>query len=215
MKSRKEGRRVLFAYNSVMIAALILAAGRSSRMGRPKPLLRQIQSGQTFVGHLIRIASAAGLSPIFVIGRPGDLELESEVARRGGAFLANAEADRGQLSSLLTGLAAAAAPDLEAVMVMPVDVPLVSTAVLRTLLEAAETRKVHIVRAAHHGIHGHPVLFKRAVFDELRAADPRVGAKAVVRADPSRMADVEVGEAGVTLDLDTPEDYLRAFGRKL
>lgn len=205
----------LIAYNSAMTAALILAAGRSSRMGRPKPLLRQIQSGHTFVGHLIRVATAAGLSPIFVIGRSGDLELASEVVRSGGAFLVNPDAERGQVSSLLTGLAAALSPELEAVMVMPVDVPLVSTAVLRTLLKAGERPDVQIVRAAHRGIHGHPVLFKRAVFDELQAADPDVGARGVVHADPSRVTDVEVGEAGVTLDLDTPADYLRAFGRRL
>jgi molybdenum cofactor cytidylyltransferase len=56
------------------------------------------------------------------------------------------------------------------------------------------------------------VLFKRAVFDELRAADPDVGARAVVRADRSRVRDVEVDDPGVALDIDTPDDYFRAFG---
>jgi molybdenum cofactor cytidylyltransferase len=71
------------------------------------------------------------------------------------------------------------------------------------------------VRASYRGVHGHPVLFKRAVFDELRAADPHVGARAVVRADPARVRDVEVNDRGVTLDIDTPEDYFRAFGQPL
>jgi CTP:molybdopterin cytidylyltransferase MocA len=184
-------------------------------MGRPKPLLRQVQSGKTFVRHLIGVASAAGLVDIFVIGRPEDLQLRQAVSETAAAFVANPEADRGQLSSLLVGLAAAQAPDLEGIMVMPVDVPLISSAVLRRLLAAAELEPSSIVRATHHGIHGHPVLFKRAVFEELRAADVDVGARAVLRADPSRVSNVEVGDAGVTLDLDTPEDYLRAFGRQL
>lgn len=184
-------------------------------MGRSKALLRQVQSGQTFVGHLIGIAAAAGLSDIFVVGRPGDVDLERAARSRGAVFVGNASPDDGQLSSLLTGLEAADSPDLDAVLVMPVDVPLVSTAVVKALLEAGRTAGVQIARATHQGRHGHPVLFTRAVFDELRAADPVEGAKAIVRADPSRVFDVETGEAGVTLDLDTPEDYLRAFGRRL
>jgi len=59
------------------------------------------------------------------------------------------------------------------------------------------------------------VLFTRVVFDELRRADSSTGARSVVRADPGRVRDVEVGEAGVTIDIDTPDDYLRAFGRRL
>ena len=216
MKSRKEGsgggRQ---AYHPVMVAALILAAGRSSRMGRSKALLRQIQSGNTFAGHLIRVSRAAGLSPVLVVGRAGDLELQAEVDRLGAVFVVNSDPDRGQLSSLLAGLAAADLPDLQAIMVMPVDVPLVSTAVLVALLSAASGSGAQIIRAAHQGRHGHPVLFKRAVFGELRAADPSLGARAVVRADPSRVKDVEVRDPGVTLDLDTATDYLRAFGRRL
>jgi molybdenum cofactor cytidylyltransferase len=184
-------------------------------MGRSKPLLRQVQSGKTFVQHLIGVASNAGLANIFVIGRPEDLELQDVVSGTAAVFVANPDADRGQLSSVLAGLAAAQAPDLEGIVVMPVDVPLISSGVLRRLLRAAEVEPSLIVRATHRGIHGHPVLFKRAVFDELRGADPGVGARAVLRADPSRVADVEVGEPGVTLDLDTPGDYLRAFGRQL
>jgi CTP:molybdopterin cytidylyltransferase MocA len=56
------------------------------------------------------------------------------------------------------------------------------------------------------------VLFKREVFDGLRTADPRLGARAVVRADPARVLDVDVGDPGVIVDIDTPEDYARLFG---
>jgi molybdenum cofactor cytidylyltransferase len=216
MKSRKEGVAGFGpAYNGRMVASLILAAGRSSRMGRSKALLRQIQSGDTFVAHLVRVSSSAGLSPVFVVGRPEDVALRSVVDEAGASFVANADADQGQLSSLLAGLAAADGLPVSAVVVLPVDVPLVSTSVISALLTAALSPDVQIVRAAHGGTHGHPVLFKRSVFDELRSADPAVGARAVVRADPSRVRDVEVGDAGVTLDIDTPDDYLRAFGRRL
>ena len=219
MKSRREpekNRTLLTAHGilSTMVAGVILAAGRSTRMGRPKALLRQIQSGHTFVSHLMRAGRAGGLAPVFVVGRPEDGELRSVVDRAGEVFVVNSQPDQGQLSSIQAGLTAAVAAGATAVMIMPVDVPLVSTAVVASLLEAAERSEALIVRASHQGVHGHPVLIKRAVFDELREADPSVGARGVVRADPSRVLDVEV-DAGVTLDIDTAEDYLRAFGRKL
>jgi molybdenum cofactor cytidylyltransferase len=206
MKSRK-------LESEVMVAGVILAGGRSARMGRPKALLRQTFSHDTFVGHLIRASRIAGLNPIFVVGRSARDDVAAEVNRHGAIPLVNGDADRGQLSSILVGLEAAEAIDASGILVMPVDVPLLSAQVLSAVLAAAETSEAQIVRATHAGRHGHPVLFKPEVFDELRAADPMIGARAVVRADPSRIRDVEVDEAGVTMDVDTPEDYRRLFGR--
>jgi molybdenum cofactor cytidylyltransferase len=67
-----------------------------------------------------------------------------------------------------------------------------------------------VIRAVHDGRHGHPVIFRRALFDRLRQADPAVGAKAVVRAVD--VEDVEVHEPGITQDVDTPADYERLRG---
>lgn len=197
-----------------VIAALILAAGRSSRMGRSKALLPHQDGDTTFVAHAIRQARAAGLDAVFVVGRESDDELGAEVAREQGRFVVNPEPERGQLSSLVAGLDAIDRPDLTALIVMPVDVPLVSAAVMRTLLERAAATDASIVRAVHGGRHGHPVLFKRDVFDEVRSADPALGAKAVVRADPRRVLDVEVDDPGVLVDVDTPEDYDRMFRQR-
>ena len=202
-------------YNFDMVAGVILSAGRSSRMGRPKALLRHVPSGYTFVGHLIRAARAAGLSPVLVVGRRGDHPLAAEVSHHGGSLVLNDDPDQGQLSSVQAGLAAAVASGASAIMVLPVDVPLVSTAVLTAVLKSAEESRAVIARASHRGRHGHPVLFTNAVFDELRAADRTLGARAIVRADPARVTDVEVDDPGVLFDVDTPEDYRRAFGREL
>ena len=198
-----------------MVAAVILAAGRSSRMGRPKARLRHVAADDTFVGHLIRTAQEARLDPILVVVADGSTALAAEVERRGAKALINEAPDRGQLSSIVVGLEAADAAGASSVMIMPVDVPLLSPAVLEAVLAAAAAEDAQIVRATYAGQHGHPVLFKRSVFDELRAADPSIGARAVVRANPARVKDVEVNEPGVTLDIDTPEDYRRAFGRDL
>lgn len=198
-----------------MIGALILAAGRSSRMGRPKAFLPHRVTGQTFVAHLIGAAQNAGISHVFVVGRPEDDDLRKETAARAAAFVPNPCPDEGQLSSLLAGLSAAEVLGAGAVVVLPVDVPGVTSAVIGAIVEASARSAASIVRASHQGRHGHPVLFKKEVFEELRAADARMGARAVVRAEPGRVLDLEVGDPRVTEDIDTPADYARVFGREL
>jgi CTP:molybdopterin cytidylyltransferase MocA len=196
-----------------MLIAIILAAGRSSRMGRPKALLPHADGVTTFVAYAIRTARAAGVSTIVVVGRPGDDSLRVEAMREAALFVVNPDPDRGPLSSLVSGLDDAEDHDATAIMVMPVDVPAVSAEALKRLIDAAAASPLPIARASTNGAHGHPVIFKRAVFNELRAADQSLGAREVVRRDPSRVLDVEVGDTGVTLDVNTPEDYRRAFGR--
>jgi CTP:molybdopterin cytidylyltransferase MocA len=128
----------------------------------------------------------------------------------------NSEPDRGQLSSLLAGLAVAEQDfAATAIMVLPVDVPLITTEGVRAVVDGARKSPMPIVRAASGDRHGHPVIFRREVFDELRAADPAIGARAVVHADPARVADVQVPDPGALADVDTPEDYRRAFGRSV
>jgi len=197
-----------------VIAAIILAAGRSSRMGRSKALLPHLDGKTTFVAHAVRELRAAGLPVILVVGRHDDDALRAAVVELQAEFVSNPDPDRGQLSSLVAGLDVADHTyRAEAVVVLPVDVPLVTAAGIRTLCSRAAGGRVFILRSASGGRHGHPVLFTREVFNELRHADPELGARSVVRADPSRVVDVEVGEPGVLVDVDTPDDYRRAFGR--
>jgi CTP:molybdopterin cytidylyltransferase MocA len=196
-----------------MTAGIILAAGRSSRMGRAKALLPSLD-GRTFVHRLARAFREGGLSDTIVIGRPEDEALRAEVATIGGAvrFVANPGADAGQLSSLLAGLREADAPGVRAVVVAPVDAPLITAGTVATLLAVFDSTRAPIVRAVHGGRHGHPVLFSRAVFDELRRADPAIGARAVLRTHERAIINVEVDDPGVVGDVDTPEDYARLFG---
>lgn len=197
-----------------MTAMIVLAAGRSSRMGRAKALLPHADGVTTFVAHAIRTARAAGLTRILVVGREDDVALRQEVASEDAAFVVNKEPERGQLSSVLAGLDAAEQDGVpQAIMVTPVDVPLLTANALRVLLAAAATTAAPIVRAASEGRHGHPVIFKREMFAELRSAPLEEGARAVIRADVARVADIEVGDPGVLLDVDTPADYARAFPR--
>jgi molybdenum cofactor cytidylyltransferase len=182
-------------------------------MGRSKALL-SASASETFVGRLLTTLREGGIPNPAVVGRTDDELLRREVERHAGAFVVNPDADAGgQLSSLLAGLAAVDRADLRGVLMIPVDAPLVTSATIATLLAVFDATLAPAVRPRYRGRHGHPVIFSRAVFDELRHADPGTGAKAVLRAHAATIVNVDVQDPGVLADLDTPEAYRAAFGR--
>jgi CTP:molybdopterin cytidylyltransferase MocA len=115
----------------------------------------------------------------------------------------------GQLSSLLAGLDAPSRMPLEAAMVTLVDVPFVAVETVQRLLRVWRETRAPIVRPARGDEHGHPVIFDRAIFDELRRADPGTGAKPVVRAHERNIVNVPVDDEGAFQDFDTPDEYAR------
>ena len=197
-----------------MIAGIVLSGGASTRMGQPKALLPTGVDGETFVGRLVRTFRAAGIDDLVVVTRPG-LDVDRALAGLDPPprVVENTRPDRGQLSSLLTGLAAVDRPGLEAVMVTIVDQPLVSASTLSALVAAYRRHRGPIVRPVRGEAHGHPVIFDRALFEELRGADPARGAKMVLRAHEREILAVEVDDAGAFIDVDSPDDYRRVFGR--
>jgi molybdenum cofactor cytidylyltransferase len=200
-----------------MVPGLILAAGRSSRMGRPKALLPCGPGGDSFLGTLVTTLANGGITDLIVVGRPRDEPLEAELARVRAAsavgirlrFVENPGAEAGQLSSVLAGLRQADRPGVRGLLWIPVDMPLIAAATVAQLLAVFDASGAPIVRPAYRGAHGHPVIVARALFDELRRANPSDGARAVVRAHAGSIADVEVDDPGVVVDVDTPEDYAR------
>jgi molybdenum cofactor cytidylyltransferase len=178
-------------------------------MGRSKALLTVPSGETTFVARLAATLLEGGAADALVVGRPDDRALLDELERMPGAvrFVPNPHADSGQLSSVLAGLNAADHPGTSAILVTPVDLPLLTAASVSTLLASFRAASFPIARATHGGRHGHPVVFGRSVFDALRRADFTTGAKSVVRSHP--VLDVEVADAGVLHDVDTPEDYER------
>jgi molybdenum cofactor cytidylyltransferase len=199
-----------------VIGAIVLAAGESTRMGRPKALLPD-GAGRLFVTRLLHTFQAAGVHRLAVVTGAVHEAIVAAVARdaparRAVSFVRNADPSRGQLSSLLAGLEVMDAPGVDAVLVTLVDVPFVAASTVRAVLDAWRRSGAPVVRPACGARHGHPVLFARAMFDDLRAADPGAGAKAVLRAHASRVLDVEIADEGALVDIDTREEYDRVTG---
>lgn len=197
-----------------MLAAIILAAGESSRMGRPKALLPD-PDGRPFVARLAATFAAAGVPHIIVVAGSQTAAISAALAAdRGAAALrimpvvvTNPNPALGQVSSLWVGLDAAERAGAEAVLVTLVDIPMVQVETIERVLAAWRERRAPIVRPAFGGRHGHPVLFDRAVFAELRSAPLDEGARAVVHAHAQEITNVDVDDEGCVMDVDTPKDY--------
>jgi len=197
-----------------MIPAIVLAAGKSSRMGRSKAALA-LSNGDTFITRIVGTFKAASVEDVVVVvGHDAkavvDAFAASDLVAR---FVENPDYEQGQLSSLLAGLRVVDRPGVVATLVTLVDVPLVSSATVRAVIDRYHTTHAPVVRPVRGAAHGHPVLIDRSLFDALRRADPAEGAKGVIRANVSAAGDVAVDDDGAFADADTPEDYERLRGR--
>ncbi len=203
------GAGVVFA----MVPAIVLAAGESSRIGWSKALLPI--GRDTFLSRILRTLAEADADDLLVVIGPDAARIEASLAGLDLAvrLIENPAWERGQLSSLQAGLLAADRPGVRGVLVTLVDLPLVSAATVRQVLEAYRRNpSAPIVRPVRDQRHGHPVVLGRALFEELRAADPAAGAKPVIQAHLHAAVDVPVTDEGAFLDIDTRDDYERLIG---
>jgi len=190
------------------IAAILLAAGESRRMGYPKPLLRI--GDESFISHTMAIVLTIASRVVIVLGAHGDSIRGAIECGPGITIVENPNYARGQLSSLKVGLAEAIGGGADAVIVHLADHPLVTPATFRALVDEYSKTRQPIVVSRYRGRRGHPVIFDRSVFAELMAASEDEGARVVVNADPRRVLYVDVEDPGVVLDLDTPADLANA-----
>jgi len=198
-----------------MMRAIVLAAGESRRMGQPKAGLLVSPGGPTFAAAAVAALHAAGFGEVTVVAGAHPEAVRAAVAGLEGTQVVVHDGwAAGQLSSLRAGLDAVDAPDVEALVVTLVDCPLVRPATVVRLVETWRATRAPIVRPAIGDRHGHPVVFGRAVFDDLRTAPLEVGAKAVIARWREALVNVPVDDPGVLADIDTPADY-DAFVRAL
>ena len=193
---------------------LILAAGGSSRLGRPKQLL--LWKGKTLVSHVATEAVAAGLSPVVVV--TGAFAGEVRAALAGGALsglpvkiVDNPRWKEGMASSITTGLTylLASQPGLTAVVIAVCDQPFVSAALFAALVERHVATGTSVVASAYAGSVGTPVLFAASQFPALLALAGDVGAKKIILQRDAALVDFPEGG----LDIDTDAAYAELLAR--
>jgi len=198
------------------VAALILAAGASRRMGSPKALLPWGKG--SLLRHVAEVALASPCRETFVVLGAEGRRVADELRGLAVHAIENESWERGMGSSLATGIRAVEAGEdpaepWRAVLILLCDQPAVTPELLGRLISVArEGARAEaprtMVACRYAGSLGPPALFARSLFGELRALDGDRGAKALLLRDPTAVASVEFAEGA--LDLDTPEDYDRA-----
>jgi molybdenum cofactor cytidylyltransferase len=194
------------------LAAIILAAGESRRMGRPKALLACPGTSTTFLGHLLRVTvqPTIGFRRV-VLGAAAD-EIQRAAALSPEIVVLNHDWQKGQLSSLQAGLRSLPEGKTDGVLVCPVDHPLVSSQLVVQLIKAFRAQGKPIVMPTWQGHRGHPVLFAASLYPELLAAPADVGARAVVWEHQSDLLEVPTQEEGVVQNLNDPAALGSAAG---
>jgi molybdenum cofactor cytidylyltransferase len=189
------------------VGAVILAAGSSSRMGRPKQVLSF--QGESLLRRAARAALGAGCRPVVVVtGAHAELsrrELKGLDVRE--AF--NSHWETGMASSIRAGVENLidADPDAAAAVLLLCDQPLVTADVISGLVEAHRATGRPVIASAYGGSFGVPALFERTLFDELTRLEGPAGAKEVIRRHASEASFLPF--QGGEVDVDTPDDLSR------
>lgn len=198
-------------HSSVAVDGIVLAAGRSRRMGTDKSLLGVEDT--TFAERTVDALREGGCRDVLVVIGADGGAAGTAASSAGARIVMNTSEDSEQIDSLRLALRSLN-PGAEAAMVLPVDHPLVETDTIRALIDAFAERRPPIARASHAGSPGHPTLFSAALFEELLSGDLPEGARSLIGSHAADVLDVPVADPGVVADIDTPDDYRRHLGRE-
>jgi molybdenum cofactor cytidylyltransferase len=198
-----------------MIVAVILSAGESSRMGRPKALLPI--DGVRFVEKIVSALKSTDVGNIIVVLGHNAEEMRQKISDLPVTILINHDYKQGQLSSLQVAIShlesSSEGSPVDGILVHLVDHPYISATLVDLMIKRFYETKKLIVVPRFQGRRGHPVIFARALFSELLAAGPDQGAKPVVHAHRDDTLEIDTKDEGVLIDIDTPEEYrLRVKG---
>ncbi|HWG20096.1 MAG TPA: nucleotidyltransferase family protein [Terracidiphilus sp.] len=187
------------------IPALILAAGASRRLGRPKQLL--MFGGETLLSRAIRLAQEAGAFPILVVLGANLDTVRDSIHGCDVVLVVNQKWDSGISGSIHAGLHALeeSAPGSAGLLILSCDQPRLTSEHLRSLLQEFQARKqLPMVASTYAGIRGIPAVFPRVVFPHLQALEGDRGARKLLMDPPLPLAEVEF--AGGEIDIDSSED---------
>jgi molybdenum cofactor cytidylyltransferase len=187
-----------------MIAAIILAAGQSSRMGQHKLLLPLL--GKPLLLHAVASAIAARCDDVLVVVGYRAEAVRQLLSGQPVRVLENPDYAQGQSTSMRAGIAALA-PQTEAALILLGDQPLVSPAILQRLMQAWRDTARPIVAPYYAGQRGNPVLFARALFPELLTVVGDQGGREVLQRHAAEIEPVPIAQAEAAQDLDTWQEY--------
>jgi molybdenum cofactor cytidylyltransferase len=192
------------------LAAAILAAGESRRMGRPKALLPL--DGLTFVEHLLAAVRHPRVEIVRVVLGSNAEQIRAQLHLDSGTIAVNENWRRGQLSSIQVAIRSLPTGATEGLLLCPVDHPLITACLVSQLIAEFDASQKLIALPTHLGRRGHPVIFRHSLYDELLAASPDVGARQVVWAHAGEIAEVPTDQAGVIQNLNDPVTLRSALG---
>jgi molybdenum cofactor cytidylyltransferase len=189
-----------------MIVGVVLSAGESSRMGRPKALLPI--EGQTFLERIVTALKKTQVGKIIVVLGHDAENMTREIKHLPVDVLINFDYQLGQLSSLQTAVHHLQSDEhCDGILVHLVDHPYIDGKLVDLMIQRFYERGKLIIVPRYQGKRGHPVIFSRSLFRELLDAPVEQGAKAVVNAHAKETLEIAAGDEGVTIDIDTPDEY--------
>ena len=186
-----------------MIAAVVLAAGLSRRMGQAKLLMPV--GGRAIVRYVVESVLAGGVDLVWVVTGPDVEPIAAALSGLEVQIAVNPAPEEGQAGSLRAGIAALPA-SVDAVLVALGDQPSLAPSIIPALLAARRTTPKLIVAPRYRDGQGNPVLFKREIFPELLRLTGDQGARPIIQKEPARVEWVEL-DLPMPPDVDTPDDY--------
>ncbi len=194
-----------------MITAIILAAGESKRMGQPKMLLPWGEV--TVLGQVISTYQAAGVRDVLVVTGGAREQVDEIVQQHGGRSVFNEQfAGGGMLSSLQCALRflSQEEPEVEAALIGLGDQPQVQAGAVRRIWEAFEKQPARLIVPSFQMRRGHPWLVERSLWQELLELQPPQSPRDFLNRHAGEILYIEVDNASILADLDTPQDYRNA-----
>jgi molybdenum cofactor cytidylyltransferase len=195
------------------IVAVLPAAGGSRRMGRPKLLLPV--HGGPMVAAVVNALLGGGAEEVVLVASGDDADLQGWARRAGIAYAVNPDPSRGMLTSIQAGIvalggAAELARQGTILLVSPADLPNLRAEIVAEIVRRMLESAVPLALPVYRGQRGHPLAIAPALIPEIDTLDPSIGLKQLRDRHVAELLEVEVEDAGVVQDVDTPEDYAAA-----
>ncbi len=190
---------------------IILAAGPSMRLGKPKQLL--VYYGKTLVENIVEEAQKANLNPVVVVTGASSASVSGVLGNKKVEIVYNDRWQSGMASGIVAGVSKilALSPETDSLIIAVCDQPFVSAALFGQLMKMKKEQNKGIVGSAYVGTIGTPVLFGKAYFEKLLLLEGEDGAKKILNTNQADLACVHFDQGSI--DVDTTEDYDRLLLR--